>query len=134
MACRTGNAKIVSVLLEFGATPTSVDEYGVTPLHWYQFIVSIILVSQIAYARTLINRAANSGKPKILNSLLNKGKLGSVDLAKKDQYGSTPLHFASVRNLAESVQTLVWTCDVFYGSLSVIAIDVPKWKTDCSWK
>ena len=66
----------------------------------------------ILMAHTIFRyRAANSGKPKILNSLLNKGKLGSIDLAKKDQYGSTPLHFASVRNLAESVQTLVWIVD-----------------------
>jgi hypothetical protein len=79
-------------------------------------------------------RAANSGKPKILNSLLNKGKLGSIDLAKKDQYGSTPLHFASVRNLAESVQTLVWI-DVFYCALVGIILTVAQTATtDCSWK
>jgi ankyrin repeat protein len=59
----------------------------VTPLHW----------------------AANSGKTQVISTLLEKGKLSLQDLMKKDFYGSTPLHFASVRNLADSVHTLVST-------------------------
>jgi hypothetical protein len=42
VACRTGNDKIVSVLLEFGASPKAPDEYGVTPLHWYTIHFTIV--------------------------------------------------------------------------------------------
>jgi hypothetical protein len=51
--------------------------------------------------------AANVGRAKILNSLISKGKFNSEQLEKKDNFGSTPLHFASVRNLTESVYALV---------------------------
>ena len=85
VACRQGHSKIVTVLLEFGASPTIPDQYGVTPLHW----------------------AANSGRVKVIQSLMNQGNLTGSDLGKKDFYGSTPLHFASIKNLSESVFTLV---------------------------
>lgn len=63
----------------------SSDDFGCSPLHW----------------------AANSGKPQIISSLIKKAHLSINDLQKKDQFGSTALHFASVRNLTENVQTLV---------------------------
>ena len=63
----------------------SSDDFGCSPLHW----------------------AANSGKPQIINSLIKKGQLSIDDLQKKDRFGSTALHFASVRNLTDNVQRLV---------------------------
>ncbi|KAI9207306.1 uncharacterized protein BJ171DRAFT_472711 [Polychytrium aggregatum] len=50
--------------------------------------------------------AANSGHSQVIKTLLQKKTLGSKDLGAKDNFGSTPLHFASVRNLSESVQAL----------------------------
>ena len=44
--------------------------------------------------------------------ILNKGKLGAGDLARKDNFGSTPLHFASVRNLFDIVTLLVLSIDL----------------------
>jgi ankyrin repeat protein len=75
----------------------SSDDFGCSPLHW----------------------AANSGKPQIISSLIKKAHLSINDLQKKDQFGSTALHFASVRNLTENVQTLV--------NLDYLTIDF-RWK------
>eukprot|EP00842_Homolaphlyctis_polyrhiza_P003904 jgi/Hompol1/4514/HPOL_003681-RA len=85
VACRQGNHKIASVLIEFGAQTKISDEYAATALHW----------------------AANSGKPNLVNMLVSKGRLSTSDMIKKDQFGSTPLHFASVRNLSGSVVALI---------------------------
>ena len=38
--------------------------------------------------------------------LFKKGNLGQHDLQIQDDYGSTPLHFASVRNRVDSVAFL----------------------------
>ncbi len=39
--------------------------------------------------------------------LFKKGNLGQHDLQIQDDYGSTPLHFASVRNRVDSVAFLL---------------------------
>jgi ankyrin repeat protein len=39
--------------------------------------------------------------------LVRKGSLGPSDLEVQDNYGSTPLHFASVRNSVENVNLLL---------------------------
>ncbi|KAL2918463.1 hypothetical protein HK105_201864 [Polyrhizophydium stewartii] len=85
VACKQGHTKVAAVLIEFGALVKSSDDYAATALHW----------------------AANSGDPALVSLVVSKGHLSAADLSKRDTFGSTPLHFASVRNLAGSVQALI---------------------------
>ncbi|KAI8920419.1 ankyrin repeat-containing domain protein [Entophlyctis helioformis] len=85
LACQSGHAKIASVLLEFGALAKTPDEYSATSLHW----------------------AANSGSSQLVSLIVGRGRLSNADVSKKDAFGSTALHFASVRNLSGSVMALV---------------------------
>lgn len=95
VACQNGHFNIASVLIEFGAIIRTNDDYHVSALHWFLF-------------KKINTRAANSGCKKLVTMLFNKGRLGVKDLAKQDNFGSTPLHFASVRNLHDIVIELVF--------------------------
>ena len=54
-----------------------------------------------------IFRAANSKEAYLLQLLYKKGNLTTNDLLQQDEYGSTPLHFAAVRNSSEAVQFIL---------------------------
>jgi ankyrin repeat protein len=41
LSVRGNHAKIVSLLLDFGAEPNVLDSYNVTPLHWYASLSGI---------------------------------------------------------------------------------------------
>nr|KAJ3420902.1 hypothetical protein HK105_004985 [Polyrhizophydium stewartii] len=81
VACKQGHTKVAAVLIEFGALVKSSDDYAATALH--------------------------CGDPALVSLVVSKGHLSAADLSKRDTFGSTPLHFASVRNLAGSVQALI---------------------------
>jgi ankyrin repeat protein len=52
-------------------------------------------------------RAANLPSPKVVQTLIEKCGLNISQLSTQDDYGSTPLHFASVRNNPDTVHMLV---------------------------
>ncbi|KAI8853015.1 ankyrin repeat-containing domain protein [Chytridium lagenaria] len=81
---RHGHQNISSVLLSFGASLDG-DEYGATPVHW----------------------AANNGQADLIRRMAVEGNIKHDDLQKRDLFGSTPLHFASVNNLHTTVSTLI---------------------------
>jgi ankyrin repeat protein len=85
IACKNGNYSIASILLEFGASPKITDDYGVSALHW----------------------ASNHQDSNLVKLLLSKGHLSVSDLSIQDEFGSTPLHFASIRNVPSTVSMLV---------------------------
>ncbi len=93
LACRGGHTTIASVLIEFGAHIRSKDNYGVTALHWQSFLFH--------------SRAANYGKGATVLLLIQKGRLVAEDLNQRDLFGSTPLHFAAVRNRVEALKVLL---------------------------
>ncbi|KAI9099851.1 ankyrin repeat-containing domain protein [Phlyctochytrium arcticum] len=104
VACRKGNGKVASLLLSFGADVAAQDEYGVTPLHWAANSGDSNLVTLI------LRKAASTGNLGSLvhvpspTSLQNTGDSGL--LSRKDLFGSTPLHFASVNNMPGAVKAL----------------------------
>ena len=53
------------------------------------------------------HRAANSKEQHLLQLLYKRGNLNAADLTQQDEYGSTPLHFAAVRNSQEAVQFIL---------------------------
>ncbi|KAJ3244586.1 hypothetical protein HK104_008023, partial [Borealophlyctis nickersoniae] len=101
IACRNGHTRIAEVLVEFGAEIGGEDMYGVTPLHW----------------------AANSGNTRLVEYILSKsapslpttgkphtpagGKENASLVSRRDYFGSTPLHFASVGGFEDVVATLI---------------------------
>ncbi|KAI9007342.1 ankyrin repeat-containing domain protein [Gaertneriomyces semiglobifer] len=105
VACRKGNAKIAEILLSFGADVSAADEYGVTPLHWAANSGDAVLVM------LLLRMARNAGV--LLPALASLSPADSPSnnapniLGRKDLFGSTPLHFASVNNRADIARALV---------------------------
>jgi hypothetical protein len=85
IACKNGNYTVASILLEFGASPKITDDYGVSALHW----------------------ASNLQDSSLVKLLLSKGQLTNADLSVQDNFGATPLHFASIRNVPTTVTMLV---------------------------
>ncbi|KAJ3194497.1 U4/U6 small nuclear ribonucleoprotein prp4 [Irineochytrium annulatum] len=83
VAFRNGHSDICEVLMSFGAILDG-DEYGATPVHW----------------------AAGKGQDELLKKML-RHRIAVNDLQKRDLFGSTPLHFASVSNLESTVQVLI---------------------------
>ncbi|KAI9351273.1 ankyrin repeat-containing domain protein [Obelidium mucronatum] len=84
VAFRNGHRPVVNLLIQFGAK-FDPDNYGATPVHW----------------------AAHHGHSKLIKDQVQQGHISRVDLQKRDFFGSTPLHFASVNNLTDCVQTLL---------------------------
>ncbi|KAJ3182525.1 hypothetical protein HDU85_002623 [Gaertneriomyces sp. JEL0708] len=105
VACRKGNAKIAEILLSFGADVSAADEYGVTPLHWAANSGDAVLVM------LLLRMARNAGV--LLPALASLSPADSLSnnapniLGRRDLFGSTPLHFASVNNRADIARALV---------------------------
>jgi len=54
----------------------------------------------------IMNRAANNGNDYLIQELCKHG-LTVKDLEKRDEFGSTPLHFAALQNNENVVQLLV---------------------------
>ncbi|ORY52366.1 ankyrin [Rhizoclosmatium globosum] len=84
MAFRHGHKQLCNVLINFGAK-FDPDNYGATPVHW----------------------AASHGHSKLIKDQFQRGHISRPDLQRRDTFGSTPLHFASVNNLTDCVQTLL---------------------------
>ncbi|KAJ3073691.1 hypothetical protein HDU98_000898 [Podochytrium sp. JEL0797] len=84
MAFKHNHKIVCNVLINFGAK-FDPDNYGVTPVHW----------------------AAHQGHSRLIRDQVHSGHISRTDLQKRDFFGSTPLHFASVNNLSDCVQTLL---------------------------
>lgn len=89
IASRSGFKSISSVLCEFKADVKSLDGYGASTFHWI----------------------ADSNEAGILKYIFSRIKDGKSDIKKilnhRDGYGSTALHFASVRGNFDVVKELV---------------------------
>ncbi|TPX65179.1 hypothetical protein SpCBS45565_g05332 [Spizellomyces sp. 'palustris'] len=105
VACRKGNRHVASILLSFGADLNISDEYGVTPLHWAANSGDASLVT------LLLRKAVSTGTLASALAATSPIQAPSGDapglLSRKDLFGSTALHFASVNNLTGVARALV---------------------------
>ncbi|KAJ3046537.1 Palmitoyltransferase zdhhc13 [Rhizophlyctis rosea] len=128
IACRQGHIRVASTLIESGANPVETDGYGVTPLHWATLsqrpdLVSYLLSKIVTLQPPPIPRpkppptapAADDPLRERERELPRSPYLDLVDktwIDKRDMFGSTPLHFASVVGDERVVQVLVQAgCD-----------------------
>ncbi|KAJ3038259.1 Ankyrin repeat domain-containing protein 22 [Rhizophlyctis rosea] len=126
-ACRNGHIRVTSTLIESGADVSASDGYGVTPLHWASLSANPTLVSYIlSKLQSLPTKPPPPPKPPVAppaedgerdryreerrNPYLDLEDKTWID--KRDMFGSTALHFASVMGHEGVVQVLVQAgCD-----------------------
>ena len=114
-AARRGMARMVAVLIEFGAQLEAREQWERwTPLHFashngHRETVEVLiengaqLEAQDQEGCTPLHSASHNGHQEIVEVLLGKG----AKLDAQDQDGWTPLHWASVEGRKETVEVLV---------------------------
>jgi len=105
-----GHTDVVKLLLTHNANVNARNKDGDTPLRWaawkgHSEIVKILLThgAKISDKNEMLRNAAGGGLLWLVQDMLTKG----ADVNAEDQYGNTPLHWASMKNHADVVRLLL---------------------------
>ncbi|KAF4912607.1 Ankyrin-3 [Colletotrichum fructicola] len=127
LAVHQGNAKMASILLEYGADPSTYTSFGLwTPLHQaaaagYSDIVAVIIstaegrdtvFSTTVHGDTPLHVAAHVGNPETLKLLLGAAMesslpLDAIVIKLTNRTRKTPLHFAAEKGVSVAVKMIV---------------------------
>lgn len=127
LAVHQGNAKMASILLEYGADPSTYTSFGLwTPLHQaaaagYSDIVAVIIstaegretvFSTTVHGDTPLHVAAHVGNPESLELLLGAAvesslQLDAIVIKLTNRTRKTPLHFAAEKGVLVAVRMVM---------------------------